>query len=84
MGDFNLPIESDIYRQIWSPFVNAFDECGTGYGNTKHTRWFGVRIDHVLMSPSFRCESADVLEPRGSDHSPLKVELKLSPAKSVD
>ena len=79
MGDFNLTIESDIYRRVWSPFVNAFDECGTGYGNTKLTRWFGARIDHILMSPSFRCESADVLEPRGSDHAPLVARLRLAP-----
>ncbi|MEQ9321178.1 MAG: endonuclease/exonuclease/phosphatase family protein [Polyangiaceae bacterium] len=79
MGDFNLPVESDIYRRIWSPFVNAFDECGTGYGNTKLTRWFGARIDHILMSAPFRCESAEVLEPRGSDHAPLYARLLLTP-----
>ncbi|MCA9619087.1 MAG: endonuclease/exonuclease/phosphatase family protein [Myxococcales bacterium] len=77
MGDLNMPVESDIYRRYWSDFVNAFDECGFGYAHTKHTRWFGVRIDHILMNAGFRCEDVAVLDREGSDHSPLTATLTL-------
>jgi hypothetical protein len=48
-GDFNLPIESAIYRQYWGDYTNAFSRSGIGTGRTKSTRLFGVRIDHILV-----------------------------------
>jgi endonuclease/exonuclease/phosphatase family metal-dependent hydrolase len=78
MGDFNIPVESHIYETYWSGFTNAFSACGLGYGHTKETRWYGIRIDHVLMSDAWRCEDADIgWGP--SDHDPLVAELELLP-----
>jgi vancomycin resistance protein VanJ len=77
-GDFNLPVESAIYLENWARFHNAFSDCGSGFGHSKFTRWFGIRIDHVLMSGQWRCADARVLEsPYGGDHVPLVVDLVL-------
>src|SRR4029079_7248164 len=54
-GDFNMPVESAIYREHWGDLRNAFSVCGQGFGHTKLTSWFGIRIDHVLMDGHWRC-----------------------------
>jgi vancomycin resistance protein VanJ len=77
VGDFNMPVESAIYREFWSHLTNAFSECGTGYGSTKHTRWHGIRIDHVLMDDAWMCEDATIGAKEGSDHAPMFVTLRL-------
>ena len=78
-GDFNIPTESAIYQTSWSGFGNAFDACGYGYGRTKETRWFGVRIDHVLYSGALACDAARLGPASGSDHRPLVVDVRLMP-----
>lgn len=78
-GDFNLPVESRIYREYWGEFENAFSSCGRGFGHTKFTWLFGIRIDHVLMSPHWSCTDARVLPiVFGGDHAALIVDLSLS------
>jgi hypothetical protein len=75
-GDFNLPVESAIYRTHWGDLRNGFSSCGLGFGYTKFTKVFGIRIDHVLISDQWRCVDARVLSsPYGGDHAPLIVEL---------
>ena len=80
VGDFNMPVESCIYRQWWSRYTNAFSAVGTGFG---YTRWatvrripFGVRIDHILTGDGWapvRCQlGPDV----GSDHLPVLADLR--------
>lgn len=82
-GDFNLPVESAIYRDSWGTFRNLFSECGRGFGHTKTTPAFGVRIDHVLASEHWTCVAARVLEsPYGGDHRPLVVDLRLMETQS--
>ena len=34
-GDFNMPVESEIYRTYWSGFENAFSAAGLGYGASR-------------------------------------------------
>jgi endonuclease/exonuclease/phosphatase family metal-dependent hydrolase len=76
-GDFNLPVESAIYRAFWGDLVNAFSICGRGFGHTKFTSMFGIRIDHILTSDGWECTDATVLPPAdGGDHGPLVVALR--------
>jgi endonuclease/exonuclease/phosphatase family metal-dependent hydrolase len=76
-GDFNLPVESAIYRASWGDLDNAFSSCGRGFGHTKFTGVFGIRIDHVLSSDHLMCTNARVLtSPYGGDHAPLIVDLR--------
>jgi endonuclease/exonuclease/phosphatase (EEP) superfamily protein YafD len=75
-GDFNMPVESAIYREKWSVFVNAFSKVGLGFGHTKTTRWFGTRIDHVLTGTSFRPVRCWVGPEMGNDHRPVVAEVE--------
>lgn len=77
MGDFNMPVESSIYRRYWRSLTNAFEARGTGFGYTKHEgTWMRIRIDHVLVSPAwFSVRGAWVGDDVGSDHRPVVVDL---------
>ena len=62
-GDFNMPVESTIYRRLWGAYVNAFSITGYGYGWSEKAPVRGipiaVRIDHVLTGKGqtqFLCE----------------------------
>lgn len=74
-GDFNMPVESAIYRTHWGEFANAFSCAGWGFGATKATRWHGIRIDHVLLGPGWSCLDASVGADLGMDHRPMVADL---------
>jgi endonuclease/exonuclease/phosphatase (EEP) superfamily protein YafD len=80
-GDFNMPVNSLIYREYWSGFDNAFSRTGLGYGYTKMTTirrvQFGTRIDHVLTDSKWRPTRSWLGSRMGSDHRPLIAELAL-------
>jgi vancomycin resistance protein VanJ len=77
-GDFNLPSDSAIYRHDWAAFPSAFEEAGTGFGTSKRTGWFGVRIDHILLGPGWTCERAFIGPHLNGDHRPLVADLTWS------
>jgi len=74
-GDFNLTVESVIYRRYWSECPDAFSRVGRGFGWTRVLLRFAARIDHVLACGSWRPVSARVGPDLGSDHLPLIVDL---------
>ena len=74
-GDFNMPVESRIYREAWGDLTNAFDEAGRGFGYTRYNGWIRVRIDHVLHGDRWATRAARVLPDAGSDHRPVLAEL---------
>lgn len=76
-GDFNLPVESAIYRRWWGDLTNAFSARGAGLGWTKRTRWFGVRIDHVVVGNGIRVRRVALGPAMGSDHRPVIVDLMI-------
>jgi endonuclease/exonuclease/phosphatase family metal-dependent hydrolase len=77
-GDFNLPVESAVYRASWGDLVNVFSACGRGLGGTRFTGLFGLRIDHIVASPQWACTDARVLaSPYGGDHAPVIAALRL-------
>lgn len=78
-GDFNLTVESAIYRAWWGDLTNAFSARGRGLGWTKRTRLFGTRIDHILVSPTVRVTKAWVGPELGSDHRPVIADLIIPP-----
>ena len=78
-GDFNLPVESAIFRRWWSDYASAFAETGFGYGRTKSTRLFGIRIDHILHTAAWKVEGFRVADGLpGLDHRPIVAELRLT------
>ncbi len=74
-GDFNLPIESAVYREHWADYANAWSQGGMGLGHTKFTRFFGVRIDHVLTGRGVSTRRTVVGPGFGSDHRPIIADL---------
>jgi vancomycin resistance protein VanJ len=75
-GDFNMTVESAVFREYWSGYRDAFSEAGFGFGFTKHTRLIGVRIDHILASPGWLCVEAWVGPKLGHDHRPVLAVLR--------
>ena len=80
-GDFNLPVESAIYRRHWGDLRNAFSHSGFGTGYTKHTSFWGSRIDHILTTADIVSNKAWTGQSMGSDHLPLFADLSL-PARA--
>lgn len=72
-GDFNLPVESAIYRRHWSRFDDAFETSGTGFGWSKREgTLLRVRIDHVLVNDAGpRPVGTWLGDDMGSDHLPV-------------
>lgn len=72
-GDFNLPVESNIFREHWSDFVDAFEATGNGLGWSKREgRWLRVRIDHLLTARDGpRPIRVEVGPDYRSDHRPV-------------
>ena len=75
-GDFNMPVESAIYRASWGDLTNAFSAAGNGFGLTKHNGWIRVRIDHVLAGDGWRVVGARLGRELVSDHVPVIVDLR--------
>jgi len=74
-GDFNLTVDSPIYRKIWSNYSNAFNKTGFGYGYSKPTKInifkYSARVDHILSTPGFNPLTSGIGPDYGSDHLPL-------------
>jgi endonuclease/exonuclease/phosphatase family metal-dependent hydrolase len=75
VGDFNMPVESNILESAFGDLHNAFTEAGLGYGYTApnktrtwpmHTPW--SRVDHVLVSDEWTIHAAGTGAANGSDH----------------
>lgn len=84
VGDFNMPTDSAIYRHYWSSFTNVFSQVGAGRGESKFTSLFGIRIDHLLVSPrwpGWQLLDCWVETDRhiGHDHRPVIAELRPPP-----
>jgi endonuclease/exonuclease/phosphatase (EEP) superfamily protein YafD len=78
LGDFNLPHDSAIFRRDWAAFPSAFEEAGNGFGTSKRTGWFGVRIDHILLGAGWSCDRAFIGPYLKGDHRPLVADLTWS------
>ena len=75
LGDFNTPVESQIFQRSWGDLTDAFSHAGFGLGMTKFNGWIRARIDHVLVGPGVYVDRVRVGGDVGSDHRPLIVDL---------
>ena len=80
-GDFNMTVESSIYRNFWSTYKNAFSMRGTGYGWTERVTVkgipVGIRIDQILMDSSLQPLLCQIGPDVGSDHLPVIADIAL-------
>ena len=70
-GDFNLPTDSNIYRDALSGFSDAFEMRGFGFGMTYHAKWTVTRIDHILAGAGWEASRCWVGPYLGSPHRPV-------------
>lgn len=74
-GDFNMPVESTIYREVWADLQNAFSAKGRGYGWSFRDKALFVpiqaRIDHILTGNGVIPLTCEVGPEVGSDHLPV-------------
>ena len=79
LGDFNMPVDSAIYRRDWSRFTNAFSTTGWGFGHTVRGSRRGLsssaRIDHILVGANWSPVRCWVGPNLGSDHLPVIADL---------
>jgi endonuclease/exonuclease/phosphatase family metal-dependent hydrolase len=71
LGDFNLPVESAIYRHYWGNLEEVWLAAGNGFGFTRLNGWITVRIDHILATKELKAVRSEVGQDYGSDHLPL-------------
>ncbi|WP_157726575.1 endonuclease/exonuclease/phosphatase family protein [Thalassotalea crassostreae] len=76
-GDFNMPIDENIYHQNFNTLENAIDVSSSGFNYTKFTKWHGIRIDHILFTKIYDAVSSDVLNDVGGDHHPVVATLAI-------
>lgn len=78
-GDFNMPVDSSIYRDNWHIYQNAFSKRGFGYGWTEWASFHGVkiavRIDHILLDNGWTPKLCEVGPDVGSDHLPIIADI---------
>lgn len=73
LGDFNLDVNSAIYRRDWGDLTNAWSAAGMGFGHTMFAGKHRVRIDHVLVGKGWTVTGARVLRGYPSEHQPVVV-----------
>ena len=74
-GDFNMPVEDNIYHEHFSSENNALSDAGLGFNSTIKTYGLSLRIDHILFSKHFGIINAQIIEPLGGDHIPVMATL---------
>jgi endonuclease/exonuclease/phosphatase family metal-dependent hydrolase len=67
-GDFNAPANDAVYKLIGKDFTDAFEEVGTGWGNTFHRSLPLLRIDHLYSSKQLIPIRSKAVRLEGSDH----------------
>lgn len=77
-GDFNMPVESTIFRRNWSHLTDAFEASGTGFGWSKREgKLIRIRIDHILVNAAAPEPVGTWLGPDlGSDHLPVIADFR--------
>ncbi|OIQ49501.1 Endonuclease/Exonuclease/phosphatase family protein [Pseudodesulfovibrio hydrargyri] len=84
-GDFNMPRQSRIFRDVWGRYHDAFAETAGGYGWTFYDEYRGIpvplSIDHVVTGNGALPLDFSVGPDIYSDHRPIIADVALPPAK---
>ncbi|MEC8723932.1 MAG: endonuclease/exonuclease/phosphatase family protein [Bacteroidota bacterium] len=76
-GDFNNTAHSYVYRLLKSNLTDTFESAGEGFGGTYSFDYFPLRIDFILVDPSFEVLNYTKHPISSSDHFPISSRLKL-------
>jgi vancomycin resistance protein VanJ len=77
--DCNMTDTSTTYATLNATLTDSFHEAGWGFGHTLYT--FGLpfpvqRVDYVWHTPNLVTTQIDLEDKAGSDHLPLKAQLR--------
>ena len=76
-GDFNNTHYSTVYRILKSDLRDTHKEKGNGFGGTFHLFNYPLRIDYILVDPSFQVMSHSDFSVELSDHEPVMASISL-------
>lgn len=79
IGDFNTPRGSASLAQLAPGYIEASRTAGLGPLATWPRRWSVLHIDHALVSPLWRCEGYELIDPGISEHDAQR--LRVWPAE---
>lgn len=75
-GDMNNSAYSFVYRNIKGDLNDAFEEAGSGFGNTYNFRYYPARIDYIFADQRMKVKSFDSFPNFvNSDHYPIMARL---------
>jgi len=74
-GDFNDNPQSYSYRLLTQQLSDAFRQKGRGLGTTYAGKIPALRIDYILVDPSFRVNDHLIMRENFSDHYPVVSEV---------
>jgi len=84
MGDLNNTQFSNVYKIIKGDLTDTFQEEGSAYGRTHNFKYFPVRIDFILVDPSFEVMTHKNFDLKLSDHLPIMASIRLKHHVTVD
>ena len=76
LGDFNTPIDSELFEPLRSRYVSAFDAAGRGYRPTWPQPLPVLAIDQAWVSPRLEVTSCRNLWTSASDHRPVLLTVR--------
>lgn len=76
-GDFNNSAFSYVYNQVKGDLKDAFKEQGNGFGRSYNFKFFPLRIDFLLVDPSYNVDSFKTFDVQYSDHYPIMTKLSV-------
>ena len=76
-GDFNDLPNSYVSNKISKNMKDAFLDYSFGIGHTYNGKIPFLRIDYILITPTFNVTKFEVINNKISDHFPVYAELNL-------
>lgn len=77
-GDMNNSAYSYVYRSIKGKLNDAFEEAGSGFGNTYNFKYYPARIDYIFTDNRMKVKSFETFPDFvNSDHYPIMTRLMM-------
>ncbi len=77
-GDMNNSAYSYVYRRVKGNLNDAFEEAGSGFGNTYHFKYYPARIDYIFADSAMKVKNFECFQDFvNSDHYPIMARFSL-------
>ena len=86
-GEFCMPVQSNIFRECWSRWRDAYSDAGWGLGDTARISTGAIthyhRVDHILFGKELAAARCWVGPDIASHHRPLIAEVRWGKASTL-